>query len=272
MKIKLSYNSESDIPEGYADLYTEKDGKWVLTNVEGMKTQEDINKQLEANRKERDAHKETLEKLKAFGDLDPEETLTKLDRIEELEAAAGDKLDDAKINEMVESRMKTKIAPLEREIEKLKSENGEKEKSINEYKEKDRTRHIEDAVRKAAIDAKIVPTALDDVLLLANRVFDVSEDGSVFTKDNSGVTPGVEPSVFLSDMQEKRPHWWPASQGGGAGGNNGNGMGGANNPFTAKNWNLTEQGKLHRESPEKAEQMAKAAGVKLGATRPAEKN
>lgn len=35
------------------------------------------------------------------------------------------------------------------------------------------------------------------------------------------------------------------------------------NPFAKETWNMTEQGKMFRENPEQARQLAAAAGVKL---------
>lgn len=106
--------------------------------------------------------------------------------------------------------------------------------------------------------------------MLAERVFEVDDEGNVTTKDGVGVTPGIAADVWLTEMQDKRPHWWPQSQGGGAGGSGGGGAGGKN-PFSAEGWNLTEQGRLVRENPEKADQMAKAAGTTVGGGRPAAK-
>jgi len=77
--------------------------------------------------------------------------------------------------------------------------------------------------------------------------------------------------VFLTEMQDKRPHWWPKSVGGGAGGS-GNGFGGAANPWTAENWNMTQQGAYVKENGmDKATQMAKAAGTTVGGMKPAAK-
>lgn len=42
-----------------------------------------------------------------------------------------------------------------------------------------------------------------------------------------------------------------------------------NNPFTAANWNLTEQMRIHRSDPDLAKRLANKAGVTVGAARPA---
>jgi hypothetical protein len=124
------------------------------------------------------------------------------------------------------------------------------------------------AVRGAASKLKVVDSAVEDVTLLAERLFTIDETGAVVTKDNVGVTPGISADVWLTDMQAKRPHWWGPSQGGGAGGNRG-GNSGVTNPWSKDAWNLTEQGRIYKENSGKAEQLAKAAGTTIGGPKPA---
>ena len=264
------YPDLESIPSAVRHLYKEVDGKWVLIGAGEIKTVEDVSRVQEGLRKEREDHKETKRKLNQFNGLDPDEVHNKLDRIDELEAAAGDKIDENKINEMVESRIKTKTAPLERQISTLTTERDEARNEVAQFKTKDTRRTIHDHIRKAATAAKIRDTAMDDAMLVGENIFMVDEEGRVVTKDGVGVTPGVEASVWLTEVKNTRPHWWPESQGAGARGGDGR-MGGATNPFTAENWNLTEQGNLIKQDRNKAEQMAKAAGTTIGGPKPAKK-
>lgn len=261
------YDDYDSIPAAVKHLYRESGGKYVLIKAGEMKTVEDVTRVQEGLRKEREDHKATKRKLAQFNDMDPDEVLEKLDRIEELEAAAAGKIDESKINEMVETRIKSKTAPLERQIQKLTQEKGELEGQVGEFQGKERRRTIHDHIRKAATAAKIRDTALDDALLVGENIFEVDESGRVVTRDGVGVTPGIEASVWLTEVKQTRPHWWPESQGVGArGGDGGNGTGA--NPFTKDGWNLTEQGKLIKQDRSKAEQMAKSAGTSIGGPRP----
>ncbi len=270
-KLKVAVDSLDGLDEKYHDLYTEKDGKYVLSGVEGMKTDADIQAVRRSLDKERADHKATKEKYRPFeGYVDnADEVLAKLDKYGELEAAASGKLDETKINGLVEARVKSQLAPKDRELKKFADEVNLLKQENEQLKAAERKRLIHDAVREAAKKSGIIDSATEDALYLAERVMDVDSEGNVVTKDGVGVTPGVDPTVWLTDMQPKRPHWWPESKGAGGKGSGGSGGSGANNPFSAEGWNLTAQGQMVRENPQRAEQMAKAAGTTVGGPRPA---
>ena len=277
MPLSAVHDTIDDIPENFRELYTEKNGKFELTGIAGVKSQADVDRLQTALQKEREDHKTAKGKFEIWGDLDHEEVMSKLDRIPELEAAAADKLDEAGIEEIVtrrtEGTIKSQMAPLERQIANLSKERDEAVGLVSQFQEKETKRAIHDNVRAELTKAKVIPEAQEDALMLAERIFEVQEDGAIVTKDNVGVTPGITADAWLVDIQEKRPHWWGTSSGGGAaGGRNQSGMGFANNPWSPDHWNLTKQGQIIKEhGSEKAAQMAQAAGSKVGATRPTPK-
>lgn len=268
LKAVIEQDVYDDLPEDVKKEYKEANGKFVL-DVTDMKPIAEFNTVHTALQNERKDHKKAKDKLAAFGTLNPEEVSTQLARIPELELAAEGKIDDKKIDTIVEGRLRAKVAPIERERDQLKTQVGEKEGVIQGFQVKEKTRTIHDAVSKAARTAKILPTAEEDALMVAERVFEVAEDGSVVTKDNVGVTPGIAPDAWMQDMAAKRPHWWPASQGGGAANRGGGANGTGPNPFKKDTWNMTEQAQLVRLDRPRAERLAKAAGVEIGATKPA---
>jgi hypothetical protein len=273
MPLKLVEETLDTLEPHFHELYTEKDGKFVLTGVEGLKTQDDINRVMVSLTKERNDHKATKEKfapLVAIG-KDPTEILTLIDRIPELEELAKGKVDDAQIDKIVESRLKAKLTPVERalEAEKQRAELFEKENKT--YKERERTTTIHEALRKAALETKIRPDAVDDALMLAERYFEVDETGSVIGKsDIKGVSPGMDPVAWFIENQTKRAYLWGESFGGGAGGS-GNNFQSVVNPWTAENWNLTEQGKILQANAKRAEQLATSAGTTIGGKKPSKK-
>lgn len=266
MTLKAVLDTLEGIDEHFHQLYTERNGKFELTGIEGIKTQADVDRLQTALNKERNDHKGLREKYAPLAAYDMADVLERYNRYEELLAASEGKLDEAKINSIVESRIRSKLAPVERERDTFKSQLAERDQIILGYQTKEMQRTISDKVREAATSAKILPEAFDDALLLAERVFELTEDGRVVTKDNVGVTPGIEPSVWFTELQSKRPHWWGPSVGGGAGGSKT--PGGSTNPWTHENWNLTEQGKILMANRSRAEQLAKAAGTSIGGARP----
>ncbi len=123
MQLKLKLTTLEGLDPAFHELYTEQaDKTYLLTGVEGMKTQGDIDKVTAALVKERADHKALKEKFALLGDQDPVDLLAQLDRIKELEAAAAGKIDEAKINEIVEGRLRTKLGPIERENKQLKDQ------------------------------------------------------------------------------------------------------------------------------------------------------
>lgn len=272
--LEIQYDSLSAVPEAFRPLYEEKDGKAVLSKVNGLKTQSDINNLSEALRKERNDHKAAQDALKAWSNLGkkPEEILAQLDRIAELEAAAAGKIDDKKITEMVEARLGQKVGPIERQLREATTTLETVTRERDTFRDQLYRRDMTDVVRSIASEMKVVPTAMADVELFAQFALERQEDGSFITKSGiPGVTPGLDAKGLLKEMQKQRPHWWPASAGGGAGGGIG-GINGDKNPWSAQHWNLTEQGRIVKEhGMAKAQELAKLAGSSVGATRPTQK-
>lgn len=270
-QIELSYESADEIPEAFRPLYDEQDGKFVLGGVNGMKTQQDVSNVQEALRKERNDKSELDKAVKEWRRLgeSPDEIQAKLDRIEELEKLADGKLDDEKIKEIAESRVKQATSPLQRNLETVTQERDTYKSEVDALKQQIERRDMHDVITTVATEMKVQPTALPDIKIIAERYFERREDGSFITKsDVTDVTPGVDVKQFFKEMQKTRPHWFPPSEGGGARG--GGAMGSsADNPWSPKGWNLTEQGRIIREQGmDVANNMAKAAGSSVGATKP----
>jgi hypothetical protein len=201
-------------------------------------------------------------KLKAFEGMDPSEVLAKIDRIVELEATNGGQLDEKKIDSIVEGRVRVKVTPLERQIAALTTERDGFKNQYEDLSRKDKQRLIGDEVRNAATKLKMLPEAVEDAIMLAERNMEVTDEG-VATKT------GDTPENWLKDMQAKRPHWWGPSAGGGArGGAGGNAGAGGRNPWSAEHWNMTEQNKVYLADPKRAATLAERAGTKVGGMKP----
>lgn len=270
--LKSLYASQDEIPETFRDLYEERGGQFHIAKIEGIKTDADVARVQRALDSEKKTHGDLRTAWgQFFGEKKPEDIRTQLDRIPELETIAASKnINQEKLDELAEGRVRVKVAPIERQNQQLTQQLTEAQKLIEQFQAKDRNRTIADGVRSEAAKLKVVDSALEDVMMYAERVFDVAEDGTLTTKDGiQGLTPGLSPNVWLTEMQQKKPHWWPVSKGGGAGGGVG-GIAAGDNPWSHQGWNLTKQGQELTANPARAEQLAKAAGHQgpVGARRP----
>ena len=266
MGLKIVEENLDAVDAAFHSLYSEKDGKFHLTGIDGLKTDADITRLQSALAKERNDHKAVKEKYSILGDKDPVEVIALLDKIPELEAAAKGNLDDTKIDGIVQSRIKAILAPVERELQTEKQTRLALETENKGYKQKEKTNAIHTEIRKAAVKANVRQDAIDDIILIGERFFELSDEGSVIAKEVNGITAGIDPNMWLSDQQEKKPYWWGETVGGGAQGSGA--FKGVNNPWSAQHWNMTEQGKLYMANPTKAAQMAKAAGSSVGGKKP----
>ena len=127
MAIKAVVETLEGVDEAYHSLYTERDGKFEITGVEGMKTAADTDRLSKALKSERDVSAGHKAKLAAFGDHTPdtiEDLQSRFDDAElRLEAAGGDKGPDKEaLDKLVETRAGVRIKPLERQFAKLQKE------------------------------------------------------------------------------------------------------------------------------------------------------
>lgn len=156
------------------------------------------------------------------------------DKVKEL-STANDTIKDLKKNNADNEDLQKKVKDYEAEVAGLKTaaENTKKEYALkNKLKE------------AGAMDA--------DYIIYKQGGLDK------FTFDKEGKVIGLDD--VLKPMREASPHLFKA-----AGGYNPSSGGNppANNPFAKETYNLTEQGRLLKQNPEQARQLAAAAGVKI---------
>lgn len=268
--LKAGYDKEDDIPEKHRELFTERDGRFELTGIQGLRTPADVTRIEESLRKERSDHKKTKTQLGSFQTLGSIEEVTEMhDQFPELKAKAEATggTDDEKIEAQVTARMNSKLKPLERQLSDLQTASDEKDVRLGDYETRDRQRTISTSIRKAAEKQKgFEPTAIEDAILLGQRVLHISEDNRVETKDGVGVTPGVDAAMWLDEIAPTKPHWFGTTKGGGARGSESTAS--ANNPFSSAGWNITQQGEVMETDPARADKLAKQAGFDSAASAP----
>lgn len=143
-------------------------------------------------------------------------------------------------------------------LRKNNQDNEELQKQVNQYKTK--VTELETAAantqKEYALRDKLKEAGVTDVDYIIYKQGGLDK----FNFDKDGKPIGIDD--VLKPMKEASPHLFKTQQGGGyvpAGGDNPP----ATNPFAKDTWNMTEQGKLFRENPAQARQLAAAAGVKL---------
>lgn len=270
MALKTILAKIDEVDEKYRDLYTEQGGKWVLTGIEGVKTQGDIDRLQSALNKERTDHtaartelKTTKEQLLQWEELKPEDVKAKLEKLETFENGGQvpelmknfETTVNARVQTLVEQKLKSETTKLSRTIDDLKGKLGESQASIATYESQNTQRTVQDAVRAAATQLKVLPDAVPDLLIIAGQHLKLVE-GKVQTED------GRDPSAWLEDSKQTRPYLWPAARGTGAHGSQEGGPAiGKDNPFTREGWNMTKGAQMLRGDPTLAAKMAEAAGL-----------
>ncbi len=275
MALNRQYATEDEIPEAERGFYTQQGEVFILDIEGGLKTEKDVERIDIANRKEREAHRKTKDRLKAFGDLTPEAIQALRDEADDLriQVEAGGKPDEATLEKLVERRAEAKLRPLQRELKaaqddvlKLRDENGRLGQDAAR-------RRRSDTLRAATIGTTGIklrhPSVLEDVELMAERHLVEDESGSFVTRDGLGQIPaGLSPSDWLKEIYTlgTRPHWFPENEGAGAEGGKKPGIGGGPDPFVAgvngtkATVNMTEFGKLVRSDPKRARALAQKYG------------
>lgn len=266
MPLELSYDSLDNVDDAFHSLYTETDGVWNLTGISGMKTQKDVDTLQGSLAKERADHKAAKASIALWGDLKPEETMVRLDRITELELAAEGKLDEEAIEKLVVARLGQATGPLQRQLDQATADGLTLTEENNSLRTERTNRTLDDNISTAANKLKVRPEAMADVRTIVSGMMELV-DGKAVTRDGLEVTAGVSAEQALTELQSSRFYWWPDSTGGGSRGGGVSGHTGKN-PFTAEHWNMTAQGVLYQQDKDLATKLAKAAGTTVGGTRP----
>lgn len=284
MRLKERYDSQDEIPEGsISDLFAEQDGGFQFVGIPGMMGSGGQQRLRDEARQYRlasaDAKKEA-ERWAALGSF--EDVQATLDRVPELEAAAGGSGDaEEKIRQQVEAKLQVERAKHERESRKLQEQLDKHNRTVQQYEDQARETFIRDAVLRECQQTKqgrVDPEAMEDAVMYARLHLQAQEERDengalrltgVSVKDGvSGFNPGDDVTTWLNGMREKKTHWNLPSEGGGGFGSKRSGNM-PKNPWSKDHWNETHQIQFEREhGEEKAAAAARQAGSELGAFHP----
>lgn len=285
--LKPEIDSLDGLDKAHHALYTERDGKYVFTGLEGYDPAEKVRltKALDterANAKKYHNEAKALAGWKAFDGKKPEEIQAALDEIEELRTAASGKIDKAELEKMATARAEAATKPLQRQLKEFEgklTETGEQlaaaQARVAAYEKAEERAAIRAEIQKAALASNALPESYAEgggllAVLEGALEVDVQVDsdgkrtlGAVRTKEGAGYPSGLDVAKLLQQVQTRQGYFWGTSKGGGANPGNGSRGGGGGNPWDPKSRNLTEQMRLLREDPQRAKQLAAAHGVTL---------
>ena len=218
MSLKRIYDDVAEVPEALREFYEEKDGRAVLILEDGGGGEDTgaLKRALEAERRQRAKAEKALGSLKGdLGDMTPAQAREALQKLAELEEK--DLLNAGNFDEAGEKRAGRRISEFKTAYEKAEAEKGELSKKLESVL-------VDSALRTAALDAGIVPSAVDDAVLLGKTVFRLHEGAPVAVGPDGEPMPGEKPGEsltmekWLSARATDRPHWFGQNAGGGAGG------------------------------------------------------
>lgn len=154
-----------------------------------------------------------------------------------------------------------KLAAANGTIKNLKKNNQDNEALQNEVETyKNKVKELETAAantqKEYALREKLQESGAVDPEYLIYKQGGLEK----FTFDKDGKPVGIDD--ILKPLKESSPHLFKTEQNGGYD-PKGGGRPIVNNPFANETLNMTEQGRMLRDNPEKARQMAAVAGVKI---------
>lgn len=211
----LDYLVEKDsfesLDENVKGLYVE-DGERFRLDVNGVKTQQDVDNVLDAKGKEKEAHKLTKQDLAKFRD----ENQTLKSQLADA-MLTGDQTSE-EIQKRLDDALKVKIAPYEDEKQALVNQNKEYATLIEGYKTKELEGELKTKIMNIinAPKSNIKPSAFEDIYSRAMR----SDIGLKKNQDvNDFVDSENRPMKDWLEVQiQKSPLWLKKSTSADAGG------------------------------------------------------
>lgn len=203
MALKFKITKLEDVPEAVRPLYVkDSDGEGFKLDVEGVVPTEKL-------AEFRDNNVELKKKLEAFDGIDPKKhkDLLKLE-----ENVKGKELMEAgKLDQLITERTSAMKTEFEGQIKGLTDEKGLLTRQLEGLL-------IDSAVRAAATESGVLPSAVDDVLLRAKSVFKIDEGKAVPYKDDKIIygKDGLNPMTvgdWTKNLAASAPHLFVPNKG-----------------------------------------------------------
>lgn len=176
MTLPARVSSLDEIDEAFHGEYAESGGEYVL-QVEGIKEHPTVTGLQKAYEAEKRRATERAEKLKAFGDLTPDDVASLQEEIDTLREAGGGDIISAEDLKELKERQK-ELAKKAKRAEELESE--------LEFRDKDQQNRLRNEIRGALASAGLRKEAVPAAAALIQ-----SEYGARYERGDDGFTPVV---------------------------------------------------------------------------------
>jgi hypothetical protein len=251
MTLQYRYEKIEDVPAGLREHYLEQNGNFVLA-VDGVVDRS----QFEDFRKENQSlHQQLDETRKRFEGIEPE--AVRALEAEKRELAEQQALKAGEVEKVIESRLKSVQTVHQKQMRDLAQERDALVARLSEIQ-------IDQGVVTVATLQGLLPTAVPDITARARATFKlvngmpvaVERDGKTPRIGKDGGAMGVED--WVTNLVAQAPHLF--ERGGDGSGSPGlagipTEEKGGPNPFRKETWNVTEQMKLLKADPVRAERM-----------------
>ncbi|MGB3833789.1 MAG: hypothetical protein WA975_18210 [Mesorhizobium sp.] len=271
MALRTILDSLDGIEEGLHDLYEEKDGKFVL-QLDGIDDHPAVaslrNGHSNSKRERDEARRKLADAEKKLRDIPEDFDAAEWTRLKTEDEARQADPSNKDVRKQIETATAAVETRLNNQIKALKEAhaqtNAENEAKIAELEGDLRTTLVTEGLTKALVKAGVKST----LLRAAQRMFEddveiVIEDGKRVARMKTDLG-GDEVEKFISNWSQgdEAKDFIAPVKGADETGSGSRRSSSGPNPFSADNWNVTEQGRLINGDRSKAEKLAKEAGFK----------
>jgi uncharacterized protein YeeX (DUF496 family) len=229
MALKGVVEDVGTLPEVVREHYTKgEDGKFYA-QVEGYLPKAGVEQKLNEFRTNNHQLQDKVKEYETrFQGIDPEKYKQALAEVDQFRNGKGETFE-----QVINARTGQMKAEYEDRLTKSSTKQKELEKQAKEYERQLHRVLVDNELQKVAAEAKVLPTALDDILLRGRSTFRVL-DGKVTPVDEQGkviygadVVNPMSMAEWIKGLQQKAPHLFEGATGGGATGSRGSGGAGA---------------------------------------------
>ena len=252
MSLKTYINNLEEVPESLHEFYHE-DGDGYRLDLEGQQDRNELKNKLGEFRNNNKALKEQLEAYQArFAELE-EVDPAEIKKAMKAHTEAKDKqmLPASEVDRLLKERLTEAQSKSQKELAEAQTVAQQLQQQMSQMMIE---KNVTEAIQQVG---QLQKGALTDVLHRAKIEMDWQDGGLV--ERSTGLS--IEASNWAEQLIKNSPFFFQPNTGVGSRGSSSKSS--TPNPFSQEHFNLTEQGRLLRESPNEAIKLAREVGVEL---------